>query len=51
MFEKFSTSLDEVTKLCSEIRTTIDETEKQTRSLNSFHVDTVAYEYYLAVVV
>ena len=44
VFQKFSTSLDEVNEMCTEIRTTIDETEKQTRSLHSFHKDTKAYE-------
>ena len=36
--------MEEVNKLCSDIETTIDETEKQTRPLNSFHSDTVEYE-------
>ena len=36
--------MDEVNKLCSDIRTTIDETEKQIKPLNSFHSDTVQYE-------
>lgn len=29
---------------CSDVGATIDETEKQTRSLNAFHEDTKAYE-------
>ncbi len=30
--------------MCSDIRATIDDTEKQTRSLNAFHEDTKSYE-------
>jgi len=44
VLDKFSSSLGEVKQLCSDVGATIDETEKQTRSLNAFHEDTKAYE-------